>query len=218
MDVKQIVIYGGGGFAREVAWLAEQCCSGSEAFEVVCFVDDNVAAHSTSLNGYPVMGLEDARQRFPQARIVGGTGSPHTRQRLMDKAARAGFGFQTLIHPRVERSQWIEIGVGAVICAGSIVTTNIVLGDHVQINMDCTIAHDVVMGDYATLAPGVHVSGCVHLGQRVYVGTGAVIINGTPEAPIVIGDDAVIGAGACVIKSIPAGVTAVGVPARTIER
>ena len=76
----------------------------------------------------------------------------------------------------------------------------------------------MIVGDYTTLAPGVHISGRVHLGQRVYVGTGAVIINGTPDNPIVIDDDVTIGAGACVTKSVPAGQTVVGVPARPLQR
>lgn len=63
------------------------------------------------------------------------------------------------------------------------------------------------MGSYTTLATGVHVSGWVYFGKRVYVGTVAVIINGTEEKPITIGDDAVIGAGACVTKSVPQGET-----------
>jgi len=164
------------------------------------------------------MGLEEAYSRFPDAKVVGGVGSPKTRQRLMEKSAAAGFGFATIVHPRVERSQWIEIGSGTVICAGNILTTNIVLGQHVQINLDCTVGHDVIMGDYVTLAPGVHISGYVHLGQRAYVGTGAVIINGTRDASLVIGDDVVIGAGACVVKSVPAGLTVIGVPAKPLKR
>jgi UDP-3-O-[3-hydroxymyristoyl] glucosamine N-acyltransferase len=110
-----------------------------------------------------------------------------------------------------------ELGIGAVICAGNILTTNICLGVHVQINLDCTIGHDVVLDDYTTLAPGVHLSGCVHCGKRVYIGTGAVIINGTQEDPITIGEDAIIGAGACVAKSIPAGQTWVGIPAKPLK-
>ncbi|MFH0730649.1 MAG: acyltransferase [Pseudomonadota bacterium] len=43
----------------------------------------------------------------------------------------------------------------------------------------------------------------MHFGKRVYVGTGAVFINGTENAPLMIGDDAVIGAGAVVTKSVP---------------
>jgi len=115
-------------------------------------------------------------------------------------------------------SKWIEIGEGTVICAGNILTTNIVLGKQVQINLDCTLGHDVVLSDYATLAPGVHVSGCVQIGRRAYIGTGAEILNGTQNDPIVIGDDAVIGAGACVTCSIPSGQTWVGVPAKPVRR
>jgi len=217
MITKQIAIYGGGGFAREVAWLVEDCSEGSQLYEVVCFIDDNVAKHGTKLNGIPVMGLDSARKEFAGAKVVGAVGIPKTRQRLMEKASAAGFEFVTIIHPRVDCSQWVEVGSGTVICAGNILTTNISLGQHVQINLDCTIGHDVIMGDYTTLAPGVHVSGWVHFGQRVYVGTGAVIVNGTEENPILIGDDAVIGAGACVTKSVPAGQTWGGVPARTLH-
>ena len=74
------------------------------------------------------------------------------------------------------------------------------------------------MGDFTTLAPGVHVSGCVHFGKRVYVGTGAVIINGTRDNPLILGDDAVVGAGACVTKSVPPATTVVGVPAKPLIR
>lgn len=219
MSPKQIAIYGGGGFAREVAWLVQACNVGKkDLYEVVCFIDDDEALQGSILNGIPVMGLKDAHLQFPDARVVGGVGSPKTRQHLMEKATNAGFDFETVIHPQAEHSQWVEIGLGTVICAGNILTTNIVLGKHVQINLDCTVGHDVIMGDYATLAPGVHVSGCVHIGERVYVGTGAVIINGTQEQPIVIGDDAVIGAGACVTKSVPADLTVVGVPAKPLPK
>ena len=215
--MNQIAIYGAGGFAREVAWLVT-ACNPEEKFEVVCFIDDNTKLHGQVLNGMPVMSLEDAYKRYQQARVVSGIGSPKTRKLTMEKAAATGFEFGTIIHPSVEHSPFIEIDLGTVICAGNILTTNIKLGKHVQINLDCTVGHDVIMGDYTTLAPGIHVSGWVHFGQRVYVGTGAVIINGTREKPLTIGDDAIIGAGACVTKSIAPGVTAVGVPAKPLSR
>ena len=218
MKAKQIAIYGAGGFAREVAWLVQSISELTENYQVVCFIDDNEDNQGQILNEITVMGLLQARQMFTQASVVGGIGSPKTRQILMGKADSAGFSFKTLIHPRVERSQWIDIGEGTVICAGNILTTNIKLGNHVQINLDCTVGHNVIMGDYTTLAPGVHVSGWVHFGQRVYVGTGAVIINGTRETPLSIGDDAIIGAGACVTKAVPAGETWGGVPARPLHK
>lgn len=209
--IKQIAIYGAGGFAREVAWLAESCDC-----RVACFVDDNPALAGKQVNGIPVMRLEDAAVRFAGAGIVSGIGSPKAREMVMQKAVAARFIPVPLIHPRVEMSRWIDMGEGAVICAGCILTTNIQIGKQVQINLDCTVGHDVAMGDCTTLAPGVHVSGWVHFGKRVYAGTGAVFINGTEESPLVIGDDVVIGAGACVTKSIDYG-TWGGVPAKPLR-
>ena len=217
MNGEKIAIYGASGFGREVAWLSETCATGGAGAKVVCFIDDDETKHGGCLNEILVMGLEEARRRHPDALVVAGLGVPAIRERLMDKAATSGFSFKTLIHPRVEMSRWIEIGEGSVICAGNILTTNIALGRHVQINLDCTIGHDVIMGDYATLAPGVHVSGYVHIGKRAYIGTGAVIINGTQDNPLIIGDDVIVGAGACVTKSISCGTWA-GVPAKELHQ
>lgn len=218
MQTTQIMIYGGGGFAREVAWLIESCNVSTQRYKVMCFIDDDQALHGKQLNELPVMSLEVAREHFPEAKVVGAIGSPKARQSVIEKALAAGTRTETIIHPRVEYSRWVEIGSGTLICAGSILTTNITLGRQVQINLDCTIGHDVIMGDYTTLAPGVHISGWVHCGKRVYMGTGAVIINGTSDDPIIIGDDAVIGAGACVTRSVPSGITVVGIPAKPLAR
>ncbi|OQA18434.1 MAG: putative acetyltransferase EpsM [Chloroflexi bacterium ADurb.Bin360] len=213
---RKVAIYGAGGFAKEVAFLVEVCAQHGENLRPVCYVDDDTTHHHTFLHDLPVMSLEEARNQFPDALMAMGVGSPQVRARLVEKAARVGFDFVTLIHPGVERSKFVEIGLGTVICAGSILTVDIVLGQHVQVNLDCTIGHDVVMDDFATLAPGVHVSGFVRLGKCAYVGTGATIINGTPGEPLVIGDNVVVGAGACVTKSIPDGLVVVGVPARPL--
>ena len=207
----QLVVYGAGGHAREICWLAESC---PEAGAVVAMVDDDPAQHGADVNGIRVCGLEEARRRFPSARMVVAIGSPQHRAAAAARAAAAGFGFASLIHPRAERSRWIEMGEGVVVCAGSILTTNIQLGRHVHINVGCTISHDVVLGDFVTLAPGVNIAGRVRVGDRAHIGINACIINGETDAPIVIGEDAVIGAAACVTRSVPAGTTAVGVPAR----
>jgi sugar O-acyltransferase (sialic acid O-acetyltransferase NeuD family) len=218
MMIEQIAIYGGGGFAREVAWLVQSCNQDEKRYDVVCFIDDNVHLQGQIINRIPVLSLEEAKSGFPGIGIVGAIGNPKTRQIVMEKVISAGFYTPTIIHPNVEYSEWVEIGMGAVICAGNILTTNIKLGQQIQINLDCTIGHDVIMGDFTTLAPGAHVSGWVHFGKRVYVGTGAVITNGVEGKPLVIEDDAVVGAGACVTKTVSSGLTVVGVPARPVQR
>jgi sugar O-acyltransferase (sialic acid O-acetyltransferase NeuD family) len=213
MTDRPIAIYGAGGFAREVAWLAEEC-----GYTVVCFIDDDPAKTDKTLNDCPVLAVEDAAERFPTAAVAAGIGDPSSRESVTNRARSHGFGLATLVHPRVEKSRWITIGTGVVICAGNILTTNIVVGDHVQINLDCTVGHDVALGEYATLAPGVHLSGCVRVGRRVYIGTGAVIINGNAQEPLTIGDDAIVGAAACVTRSVSPGATVVGVPAKAMSR
>lgn len=211
--MRKLFIYGSGGFAREVAWLAEEA-----GFEIMGFIDDNPDKIGSLINGIEVFSLEEARFYVSEASLVIAVGSPQTREKLYFKASSVGFSFATLVHPRVEKSKFIEMGEGTVIAAGSILTTNISLGKHVQINLDCTIGHDVVMEDFATLAPGVHVSGWVRIGKRAYIGTGAVIINGKEGEPIVIGDDATVGAGAVVTREVPPGTTVVGVPAKPLQK
>jgi sugar O-acyltransferase (sialic acid O-acetyltransferase NeuD family) len=214
----KLAVYGAGGFGREVAWLAQSVFAKNKNFEVVCFIDDDPKICGTQLNHLKVLSLSQTKKTYADLWVVSGIGVPKVREKTIKKAIAADFRFTTLIHPTVEMSKWIEIGEGTVICAGSILTTNITLGKHVQVNLDCTIGHDVVMEDYATLAPGVHLSGYVHVGKRAYIGTGAMIINGIKGRPILIGNDAIVGAGACVTQSIPLGETWVGVPARPIRK
>jgi sugar O-acyltransferase (sialic acid O-acetyltransferase NeuD family) len=209
MSTAPVLVYGAGGFGREVAWLAESC-----GRTVVGFIDDAAAPSAPPVNGLPVMSLEAAARKHPDGAVALGIGPPAVRAKLATRVTAAGLTLTGLIHPRVERSRFIEYGEAPVICAGNILTTNIKFGDHIQINLDCTIGHDVTFGDYVTLAPGVHVSGWVVLETGVYVGTGAVLINGTQDQPLVVGAGAIVGAGACVVGSLPAGVTAVGVPAK----
>ncbi len=209
----ELVIYGAGGFGREVADLANDCNAGIIQYKVVAFVDDDPTMQGNNLDGIPVLNLEEAYIRHSQGLMVVAVGSSKARASLVTKAAFMGFGFDTLVHPNVIVSKWADLGKGVVVCAGSIITANAIIGAFAQINMDCTIAHDVHVGQYTTLAMGVHIGGYVNVGRYVFIGNGAVIVNGTKDNPIVIPDNTVIGAGACVTKSILRAGTYVGVPA-----
>lgn len=213
-----LLIYGAGGSGRETAWLAENCWEyGADEFPVA-YIDDNACRDGLLVRRLPVLSLTEASTRFPGCLFTAAVGNPAIRAKLSEKARRAGLVDHTLVHPAVARSQDIEFGRGVVICAGTTLTTEIRLGDGVQINVNCSVSHDCILDDYVTLAPGAHVCGNVHLKRGVYIGAGAVIKNGTPEQPLVIGPGTIVGAGACVTRSFGQNLTLVGVPAAPLRK
>jgi acetyltransferase-like isoleucine patch superfamily enzyme len=92
------------------------------------------------------------------------------------------------------------------------ITTNIVVGRHVLLNLGCTIGHDAVLGDFSSLMPQVNLGGGSTLQEGVFAGTNATVL---PR--VCIGPNTIIGAGTVVTRDLPANCTAVGVPAKVIQ-
>lgn len=209
LDFERLYIFGAGGHGREIAWLAEEAWQ--RVPEIVFLVDDQQYLRS-SVDGSPVRLLED--EEFGEdSRFILGVGEPSLRRIVTSKLLARAAAATRLVHPRVEMSQRVVVEDGAVICAGSVVTTNVTIGRHSHINVGCTVSHDVRIGNFVTLSPGVHIAGNVHVRDDVFVGAGANIINGTATAPLVIGEGAVVAAGACVIHSVEPSALVAGVPA-----
>jgi sugar O-acyltransferase (sialic acid O-acetyltransferase NeuD family) len=129
------------------------------------------------------------------------------------KCESDGLDFFEVRSHNVVQMDDVQLGKGAVLSPFVTLTSNIRIGKHFHANLYSYVEHDCVIGDYVTFAPGVKCNGNVIIEDHVYVGTGAVIKQGMPDAPIVIGCGAVIGMGAIVTKSVPPGVTVIGNPA-----
>jgi sugar O-acyltransferase (sialic acid O-acetyltransferase NeuD family) len=204
----RLLVFGAGGHGRELAWLAGETHPGREVLHVV----DEDVPEGGRLNGVPVHRRDEVALG-PDDEVVVALGHPEPRRRVADQLAAAGARFATLVHPRAELSPHVSIGEGSVVCAGTVVTTNVEIGRHVHVNVACSLSHDVRLASYATLSPGVHLAGAVHVGEGVFIGVGASVINGRADAPLTIGDGAVVAAGACVTRSVEPGALVAGVPA-----
>lgn len=211
--MNDLIIIGAGGFGREVAWLVEEINGEGEFWNLIGFIDDQSVRYGEGVNDIPMLGGIDFLQSMPRKPfVICAIGEPTSRKKVVDRLGSLGLRYATLVHPSVKYSKYVSIGEGSIICAGTIITTNVSIGNHVIINLDCTVGHDVVIEDYVSLMPSVNVSGGVLVREGTYVGTGASIIQN-----VTIGEWGVVGAGAVVTKDLPGHVVSVGVPARPVK-
>lgn len=211
---KELIIAGAGGFGRETAWLVERINKKKLTWEIIGFVDDDDKLTGAKINGYPVVGSIDMIKAYPDAYVVCAIGSAVTRKKAVDRIEQLQprIKFATLIDPDVVMSDLVSVGAGSIICAHTVITVNIELGKHVIINLDCTVGHDAVIGDFVTLYPSVNISGAADIGYCSELGTGTQIINGKK-----VGNYSIVGAGAVIVQDIPEKCTAVGCPAKPIR-
>ena len=208
--MKDLVIIGAGGFAREVAWLVEEINEVDKEWNLLGFLDENKNNHGLRLNSYPVIGGLEFLEKN-EVFYVCAIGNSKVRKQIIQKIEKSNATPATLVHPSVMISKkYTTIGEGTIICAASIITVN--LGKHNIVNLDCTIGHDVVTEDFVTVYPSVNISGNCNIGECTELGTGTQIIQGKN-----IGENVIVGAGSVVVKDIEANKTVVGVPAKIIK-
>jgi len=195
-------IIGAGGFGREIYW----SLSMMERVNTVFFVDDEYWDNSND-KVLPLSLFETDKYE-----VVVAIADSYQRQRVVESLPKSTKYF-TYIHPSAQiHGDDVEIGEGSIICAGTIITTNVKIGKHAHLNLITTIGHDCVIGDYFTTAPGVQISGNETIGNRVYFGTRSCV-----KQKITICDDVIIGMNSGVVKHITEPGTYIGTPVKKIK-
>lgn len=205
--MKEIVIVGTGGHARDI------CCTALACGRTVRgFLDDGDAEHDVM--GRPVLGRVADWVKFPDCQFVVGVGSPAVRRSIVARMEEAGSpDWATLVHPSLITFNPSQIGHGTVVFAGSIFATDVSVGRHCAISLLVTLGHDTVIEDFCTLAPKAAISGNVVCEQAVEVGTMAAVRQGLRLCA-----GSIAGMGAIVTKNVSAGTTVVGNPARPLVK
>ncbi|WP_436899115.1 NeuD/PglB/VioB family sugar acetyltransferase [Acinetobacter gyllenbergii] len=211
-----IGVYGASGFGKEVMPLVRQQFPTLKKEQFV-FIDD--AQAGGSLNGYSVLTYTDfISSSAIHKSVTIAIANSAVREKLVLRLNEDNVEHLAIQANNTVILDEVEIGEGSLLCPFTCLTSNIKIGKFFHANIYSYVAHDCVIGDYVTFAPGVKCNGNIHIEDHAYIGTGAVIKQGTPDKPVVIGKGAVVGMGAVVTKSVPAGVTVVGNPARVLER
>lgn len=211
--MKLFGVYGASGFGREVMPLLREQAESIPDIECV-FVDDDSAK---VVNDHRCMTFEAfLSQPANHKSIALAIGSGKVRMALAEKCKKAGLTIKSIRAKNSIVMDMVNIAEGLVLCPFVTITSNVSIGRHFHANIYSYVAHDCVIGDFVTFAPGVMCNGNVHIEDSAYIGTGAVLRQGQPGKPLVIGAGATVGMGAVVTRDVPPGTTVVGNPAKPL--
>lgn len=208
----KLAVYGSDGFGREVLPMIRQGFAGT--CDIV-FVDDQPGKWGTFQNGAQVTSFDAALAEGRQFSIA--IANAAARKKVADKIADAG---GTLFSARAASATVyddVQIGAGSILCANVTLTSNIKIGRCFHANIYSYVGHDCEIGDFVTFGPRVSCNGRIMIGEGAYIGTGALLKQGTHEKCLVVGEGATVGMGAVVTKDVAAGAVVVGNPARPLE-
>lgn len=211
-----LYVIGTGGFAKEVAQLANEINSVQSKWRAIEYLCEREDEAGKSMPFGAVTGTEKLLLEYDvPVEYVVGIGNPEVRRRIVHRLAQcAHLSSPNLIHPMAGLdTNAVEIGHGNIVTRGTAFTCDIRIGDHNVFNLNSTVGHDTRVGSYCVINPGVNVSGGVTLGDACLLGTGSQVLEGLS---IIAGTT--LGAGSVAVKHISVSGVYVGVPARALTR
>lgn len=211
-----IGLVGTGGFAREVMPLLKDKYNRKIDFQVYIYFID--IESSAPINGVPVISEKDFLDIRGKKLFNIAIADSNLREKIAERYKDCGCEPLDISAANALQVGANEIGEGSIICPFSCITADTKIGRYFHCNIYSYVAHDCIIGDFVTFAPNVCCNGNIVIEDHAYIGTGAILKQGTPERPLRIGKGAVIGMGAVVTKDVAPGIVVVGNPAKPLTK
>jgi sugar O-acyltransferase (sialic acid O-acetyltransferase NeuD family) len=212
--MKDIAIYGAGGFGREIACLLFKINEIEPQWNLIGFFDDSESIGKENEYGKILGNIDTLNLWNKPLSVVIAIGTPNSVKLLAKKIINSKVDFPNIIAPNViflDRKN-IRMGKGNIICMNCFVSCNVILGDFNLFNGYIPIGHDAVFGNYNVVMPSVNISGGVKVGDCNFFGVQSVVLQ-----YLKIGNDTRIGANSVIMRNTKDGNLYIGNPAVKIK-
>jgi sugar O-acyltransferase (sialic acid O-acetyltransferase NeuD family) len=214
--MKDLAIYGAGGFGREVACLVNEINqSASEPpWNLIGFFDDGKAIGDKNEYGIIFGGINELNSFSKPLSVVLTIGKPSTLAFLVEKIKNPLIDYPNIIAPDIRYLDInnISIGKGNIFFSKCSLSCNVNIGDFNIFNSCIAVGHDATIGNFNSMMPGTRISGEVKIGDLNFFGIYSVVLQQNK-----IGNNTVIGAGSIIIRNTEDNSTYIGNPAKKLH-
>lgn len=179
--MKDIAIYGAGGFGREVACLIKRINEKTPTWNLIGFFDDNPDLKGKMISHYaPCLGGIDVLNAYAKELCVTvPIGNPATVRIIVGKIHNPLIEYPNLIHPNflTADAEAFTVGCGNIIQGDCSASCDVSFGDFNVLNGSVAFGHDAKVGNFNTFMPGTRISGEVSIGDENFFGVGSIVLQ-----------------------------------------
>lgn len=210
MGMKDVAIYGAGGFGRETACLLREINEVSPTWNFIGFFDDGIPAGTQVGQGKVLGGMEALNAWGQDLAVVFAIATPKLLEALYKKISNPLISFPNIVAPtaRLMDRATLKIGKGNVINWTCSVSCDVEIGDFNLFNGNVTIGHDTVIGNFNSFMTGTRIAGRCKIGDKNFFGSNSSVFQG-----IRIGENTTIGSNSFLTHPAKNDATYVGIPA-----